>query len=47
MARDDAALGALAADPAWYELETAPREWSDDFSSLASVIQWSAHRPAR
>ena len=41
LARSDAALGALATDPAWQRLQPrAERTWTDDFSNIWSVIHW-------
>jgi hypothetical protein len=42
MARDQASLGGLAADSRWQPIRTDPRiaVWTDDFSSLVSVIAW-------
>lgn len=48
MARGEAALGGLARDPRWnIEARPAAREWTDDYSSLASLIQWGAYRASR
>jgi hypothetical protein len=45
MARGEAALGNLVRDPRWnVEARPASREWTDDYSSLASLIQWGAYR---
>jgi len=47
MARDETALGGLASDPRWkLPVRVAAREWTDDFSSLATLIQWGARPPA-
>jgi hypothetical protein len=42
LARDPADLGALARDPRWSPLPTQPsrRLWTDDFSSILSVLRW-------
>jgi hypothetical protein len=42
MARDRADLGALTDDHRWQPLEGRPesRVWTDDFSSILSVLRW-------
>ena len=42
LARSEAELARLAADPRWQRLQAAPGVdvWTDDFSSLRSVLRW-------
>ncbi|HVG53471.1 MAG TPA: fused MFS/spermidine synthase [Vicinamibacterales bacterium] len=41
LARSDAALGALASDPAWEPLQPGTGStWTDDFSNIWNVIRW-------
>jgi hypothetical protein len=48
MARSEAALGALMLDPRWQAYSRpVPKEWTDDYSSLASLIHWNARQSAR
>ena len=44
MVRSDGDLGAIAADPRWQPLPTAPgaRPWTDDFSNLLGAVDWRA-----
>jgi SAM-dependent methyltransferase len=44
MARRDADLGAIAADPRWRPLPVAPgaTAWTDDFSNLLGAVDWRA-----
>lgn len=40
LARDEASLGVIARDERWDRLPTRTRAWSDDYSSLVSVLKW-------
>lgn len=40
LARNEASLGAMGRDTRWDRLPTRTRVWSDDYSSLVSVLKW-------